>query len=221
MASLAFLGKDVHIATGPVKVAPLFLVGGGVLLLWSGITGKKWSSVLRDLVSGKNPSKLPTTNPITGGGNIGPGSPAGSTTDSAIANTALQYQGHCYVFGGIPGTDGRGCWDCSSFVNYVLGVRLHLAIPGFAGYNGTSHGPPTGAYLLWGGKTVIPRAAIQAGDLCVWQTHMGIAISNTEMISAVDPAEGTRIGTIDGGGPPGEVLVCMVVNAAGGTPGRK
>ena len=50
-----------------IRVGPLFAVGGGVILIWSAITGRKMSTVLRDLISGKDPRKAPTTaNPITG-----------------------------------------------------------------------------------------------------------------------------------------------------------
>jgi hypothetical protein len=46
------------------KVAPLFMIGGGAILLWSGITGKQWSAVLKDLIQGKSPKNLPSLNVI-------------------------------------------------------------------------------------------------------------------------------------------------------------
>lgn len=52
--------------SGGIKTAPLFFVGGGILLLWSAVSGKKWSTVLKDLISGKSPAKEPVTNPIIG-----------------------------------------------------------------------------------------------------------------------------------------------------------
>jgi sulfite reductase alpha subunit-like flavoprotein len=42
----------------PVKGGYLLAAGGGALLLWSGIKGHRWSTVLRDLVSGK---QVPST----------------------------------------------------------------------------------------------------------------------------------------------------------------
>lgn len=47
----------------------------GTILLWSGIKGKSWSAVLRDLVSGKNPQLSPTANPLgsSGGSGVMPG----------------------------------------------------------------------------------------------------------------------------------------------------
>jgi hypothetical protein len=37
------------------RTLSLFLIGGGVLLAWSGVSGKQWSSVFRDVISGKDP----------------------------------------------------------------------------------------------------------------------------------------------------------------------
>lgn len=46
------------------RVAPLFMLGGGAILLWSGVTGRQWSAILKDLIQGKNPAKEPGTNVI-------------------------------------------------------------------------------------------------------------------------------------------------------------
>lgn len=66
-----------------VRVGPLLLTGGGIILLWSGITGKKWSTVLKDLISGKSPTSIPQTQAITGtpasAFGYGGGSPTGQT----------------------------------------------------------------------------------------------------------------------------------------------
>jgi resuscitation-promoting factor RpfB len=48
----------------PAKGVYLAIAGGGAILLWSGLRGKSWSTVLRDIVSGKNPKTAPTSNPI-------------------------------------------------------------------------------------------------------------------------------------------------------------
>jgi hypothetical protein len=48
------------------RVMPYFLIGGGVLFLWSGLTGKKWSTVFKDLIGGKNPVTAPQAQGITG-----------------------------------------------------------------------------------------------------------------------------------------------------------
>lgn len=93
-----------------IKIAPLFAVAGGVLLLWSGMTGKKWSSVLKDLISGKSPAKTPQTNPISG--SIGsPGNPALISPSAAIPKgttfTTGQLQSLWVLAGGSPSTMAR------------------------------------------------------------------------------------------------------------------
>jgi peptidoglycan DL-endopeptidase CwlO len=196
---------------GAVRPGPLLAVAAGLLLAYSAIKGKKVTSALRDVINGQSP-KNAASNFITGDASLANSSLVTGTdttrTQSDVANAALAGQGHCYKYGGAPGTNGSGCWDCSSFVNYVIGVQLGGAIPGYGAgkYTGTGHGPPTGAWLIWAGVKGISRSAIQAGDLCVWQTHMGVAISNSEMVSALNPADGTRVTSIEGVAPPGEVL---------------
>lgn len=48
----------------PVKGGYLLVTGGGAILLWSGLKGKSWSSVLRNLIAGKNPLSAIPSNPI-------------------------------------------------------------------------------------------------------------------------------------------------------------
>lgn len=192
----------------PAKISGVAVaeVMAGFVLLWSGIKNQPVGAVVKDLLKGKNPPTVPEAPPTVGVGNAPPGTPGGApltgASDSAIASTALAYSGHCYDFGGAPGKNGQGCWDCSSFANYVLGVRLRMAIPGYSAgqYDGTVHGPTTLSYLAWTGAATVGHSSsvAQAGDLCVWQTHMGIATGGGNMISALDPSQGTRETTIDG-----------------------
>ena len=128
---------------------------------------------------------------------------------AAIAEATI---GHCYLYGGVPGPNFDQCWDCSSAVNSWVGHYGAQSIPGYpnGSYDGRAHGPNTTMWLADQGNTVgsIPRSALLAGDIVCWTTHMGLAISNTEMVSAENPADGTRKGTIDGF-MPGEPLVCL------------
>lgn len=199
----------------PAKGVYLLAAGGGAILLWSGFKGKGWTSVLRNIISGKNPTITTTSYPITT-------SPAAFTTQDAtgvaahasvtgtssnIAQDAQRYIGSGYVWGGAPGS-GSGHWDCSSFANAVIGRDLGLAIPGYkaGAYHGQSHGPTTVVWLVWTGAFTIKKQDIAPGDLCVWQTHMGIAVGNGRMVSAQDQQLGTRETTISGGAPFGEKL---------------
>lgn len=181
----------------------LAAAGVGVLLVWSGIKGWSVLGTITDVISGKKPQQAAL--PLT----VADASVAGATsgvvataTGANLAGIALQYAGHAYSFGGAPGKDGSKPWDCSSFVNYVASVKTGRAIPGYGPgkYDGSSHGPPTGAWATWPGTTRINRADVQAGDIIVWFGHMGIATANNQMISAQNPSDGTRVSAIDGFG---------------------
>ncbi len=67
-----------------IKVGPLFAAGGGIILLWSAITGRKWSSVLKTTIQGKDPRTVTPTNQIT----------------SAPAGTGLTGSGQTTLVGG-------------------------------------------------------------------------------------------------------------------------
>lgn len=146
-------------------------------------------------------------------------SPVGS---NAIADAAQKYVGQGYVWGGP--ADHPGNWDCSSFVSYVLGHDLGLPLPGGhygdPGFPPHSHGPTTGSYLLYGG--LIDQTAVAAGDLVVWSSHMGIATSNSQIVSARDPQEGVGISGIAGttaelGETPQFRRVSTVLGTSGGS----
>lgn len=114
-----------------------------------------------------------------------------------IATVALNYIGFPYIFSGC---HAQGGWDCSGAVNWWVS-QAGCRIPGGGKYDGTSHGPPSAAYLTWGKG--VPNDQCQAGDVVVWPGagvlgHVGVAISNTEMISALNPTMGTTKSPISG-----------------------
>lgn len=188
--------------------AALGTMSVGVILAWSGIKGWSVLGTVQDIVSGRAPKGTTgTTHPITaaGGPAVISGASGAAPTGNAIADDALHYNGHTYVYGGSPGKDGSGPWDCSSFCNWVLSHDLALPWPGAGQYDGSSHGPTTVQWGAWflaksAGTKTVPREQVQPGDVVVWAGHMGIAISNTQMVSARNPSEGTGVGDIDGGG---------------------
>ncbi len=129
-----------------------------------------------------------------------------------IAGDALKYNGAGYVFGGVP-AHGTGQWDCSSFVNWVVGHDAGMAIPGYAAgaYNGSVHGPVVLDWATWNGANTI-QGPPNRGDLCIWPGvgatgHMGIALSATQMISALNHITGTVVTPIQGFGPLGAALM--------------
>jgi len=222
-------------------------VVAGALFVYSGVTGKGAFATLQSLIRGQNPSAVPQSLGIAGaavaagaaataavqaqglpiaragggaaaGGQPVPGRATQPSAFAAIAADAQRYIGAGYEWGGAP-AKGPGHWDCSSFVNWVIGHDLGLAIPLYrAGtYTGSSHGPTAIMWQAWTGATTIGRhgADAQPGDVCCWQTHVGIAIGGGQMVSARNPAHGTGISTIDTGGPGGELLTIRRLNGSG------
>lgn len=171
--------------------------GLGFLLLWSGITNAGVLSTIQTLLTGHPPIPGTPQTSIFGGSNAAANTTATGTatnataTGSAVANAALAYQGKVpYVWGGKTPSG----WDCYGFTTYVLHHDLGYNLPNNT-YSGFLE------MMAWSGATTIPNNQVQAGDLVVWQTHIGIAISSTEMISAENPRAGTKVDTFKNGGP--------------------
>lgn len=194
--------------------------GAGALLLWSGMKGTSVTTALRELLAGQQPSGADTL-PITGTPASALGTQTSFTGGSSVSQDALQYRGHKYIYGGRSNVNGG--WDCSSFCSWVLGHDLGLTIPGGSWAkvtaSGTLHGPTTLSYLAWAGASTVGHSAsdAQAGDLCVWQTHMGIATGGGQMISALNPSLGTQVTSVSGGAPFGELLFVRRLVAAPGS----
>lgn len=200
---------------GDAPVIPLLLAGFGAYLLWFGV--KYWrgqgpavwpSYPIKSVLQGHGlppPQPAPSSSDVvtsyeaTLGAQIAAQeasatSPGGGTiSGSAIASDALKYIGTRYVWGGA--NPSRG-WDCSGMVNWVCGHDLFLSIPGLprgTQFDGQSHGPDVAQWLAWSGVARVPGPP-QPGDLVAWgpNGHMGVAVSGTEMVSALNPALGTQ-----------------------------
>ncbi len=174
---------------GPGVSTPAVAAAGvGALVLWAAIKGASVTGGLRSLLGGKAPSGT-NVEPAGGisvsqsGGGQGGGSGAGAT-GSTIADRGLSYVGSGSIYQWA-GATPKG-WDCSGFVNYVVGHDLAQPIPGSPSGQFSGHGPVTMQWALFG--TGVPRSQVQAGDLCVWPLfHMGIAISNSQMVNCPGP----------------------------------
>jgi cell wall-associated NlpC family hydrolase len=170
------------------------ITGLGFLILWSGITNAGVLSTAQSLFMGHAPVPGTPQAKIFGGDNVSlTGFTTGGTAGSpvgAIAGAAMQHINTPYVWGGH---DPSG-WDCYGMLTYVLHNDLGYNLP-----NNTHSGYLE--FLAWSGASVIPASQIQAGDLIIWPTHAGIAVSATEMISAENPSKGTRVDTFANGGP--------------------
>lgn len=142
-------------------------------------------------------------------------------TAAAIAADGIRYTGRGYVYGGSASTPGD--WDCSSFVSYVLGHDLGLALPGgrwgAPGFPPGSHGPVVTDYANWAGAAPIREGMAGAGDLVLWVGagtggHIGIVLGPDKMVSALNPQLGTLISPVTGYGPLGVTPVYRRVLAA-------
>ena len=173
-------------------------VAAGSILVWSGIKGWNVTKTVGELITGTKPSGSEQY-VLTNASGASSGSGGGAIpSNSAIANDAQKYIGHAYTYGGAPGKDGKSNWDCSSFVNWVVGHDLHGSIPGYpnGSYDGSAHGPPTGSWAIWPGMQHLNANQVQAGDILVWNGHMGIAVSSSQCVSALNSQLGTRITSI-------------------------
>lgn len=196
----------------PVNGRALAVASAGLVFVWSGIKGWSVLGTLGDAISGKKPDQ-PISNPLQLN-YADPNDPnartpvAGLVGGVALAAIASSYAGHAYHFGGAPGVNGNKPWDCSSFMNYVVGVKAGMAIPGYGPgkYTGSTHGPTTGQWAAWSGMTTINRSDVQAGDILLWLGHMGMATGHDTMISALNESVGTRAQRIDSGVGRGPLL---------------
>jgi cell wall-associated NlpC family hydrolase len=140
---MAQLG-DLQVKAKPSTVIPVLLIGIGGYLAWFGAkywrgTGEAvWPSFpVKGVLQGKG---LPAPEPAAStdaqlagyeqaasGAIAVPGAGVGKgASGQAIASDALRYQGAPYKWGGAK-PDG---WDCSGFVNYVIGHDMGMRIPG-------------------------------------------------------------------------------------------
>jgi cell wall-associated NlpC family hydrolase len=191
-----------------IKLAPLAAIAAGALFVYSGVRGYSVLKAAQNVIQGTGPQTSQKATLL-----VEPGNEASSSTSQfgggnlgGAAAIAQKYVGKLhYVFGGPP---PMGTVDCSSFASKVLS-EAGVPTPGGARYDPRTHGPNTIAYLAWRGAKTIGHTAdvAQAGDLCVWQTHMGIAIGGGQMVSARSADSTPNVGTDNiKGDIPGELL---------------
>jgi cell wall-associated NlpC family hydrolase len=170
--------------------------GLGFMLIWSGVTNAGVLSTVQHLFMGVapipgQPQSLPKFNVNVGTlASYQTQQSGGTSSGSTIADAAMRHQNVPYVWGG---KDLKG-WDCYGMLTYVLHSDLGYNLPNntYTGYL---------EFLSWGGKYQISESEVQAGDIVIWPTHCGIAISPTQMISAENETAGTRVTGFREGGP--------------------
>lgn len=129
------------------------------------------------------PTPAPSSNAVTPADPTTPQSPENITgVRGKIVRDALSGLGGSYVWGG----KAFGAWDCSGFVSWVYAQSgIHLD-----------------AYTYSMKDQLIPTRAPQPGDIVFTNdySHVGIYLGNGQMISALNPTQGTLITSVDGGG---------------------
>lgn len=92
--------------------------------------------------------------------------------------------GGAYVWGG----ESYKAWDCSGFVSYVFAQ---------AGISLISY-----TFDMKDQAVLVPTSNPQPGDIVFTNglNHVGIYVGNGQMISALNPSQGTQLTAVDGGG---------------------
>lgn len=105
-----------------------------------------------------------------------------STARETVLAAAYDGLGGAYVWGG----HSYKAWDCSGFVSYVYAQ---------AGINLTPY-----TYTM--ATELTPTSNPQPGDIVFTNgySHVGIYVGNGQMISALNPSQGTMLTAVDGGG---------------------
>lgn len=105
-----------------------------------------------------------------------------SSARATVLAAAQDGIGGAYVWGG----KGYKAWDCSGFVSYVFAQA------------GISLTP----YTFTMATELVPTSNPQPGDIVFANgyNHVGIYVGNGQMISALNPSQGTMQTAVDGGG---------------------
>ncbi len=139
------------------------------------LAARLWSALVPDAATG-----APAVPAAPGAGSGGGGGGAGSGVGAAVVETAREYLGVPYVWGGESLAEGG--LDCSGLVQLVLG-RHGVDVPRVA------------ADQMRVGTEVPSLAQAQPGDLVVQRggKHIGIYVGDGRMIHAPKPGETVEI----------------------------
>ena len=181
-------GTDVNLRAGATTQSAVVknLKQSGTALTVTGVSGQ-WLRVRDGFgAEGYIRSDLMKYKPATAAGSA---ASAPQSAGDALVQTALQYKGYAYVWGGMSPLTG---FDCSGFCNYVCSqhdVTLHRVAQDIYTYDGAA----------------VARENVQPGDiLCFgygpWSvTHVGIYIGDGQMIHASTSTTGVIVSDVDTG----------------------
>lgn len=179
-------GNSVRLRSGPgTGYSILGTYNNGTPLTITGTSGDWIAVTINGLKGYVNSPYVATTKPTVGAANpsatIGP-SNSGNSTGQLVVESAKQYLGYPYVYGGMSPSG----FDCSGFVNYVYkqcGYFLKRVASDMYYNNGTS----------------VDKANLQPGDMVFFSNssesvgHVGIFIGGTQFIHASSSAVGVII----------------------------
>jgi cell wall-associated NlpC family hydrolase len=179
-------------ADGGISGLAVAVAAVGGFLVYAGIKDVPLEQGLREILSGKTPTgRVPVATAQFGSRPIGSTvAGAANTVGSAASGGALvsearKHLGKKYVFGAI----GPNVFDCSGLVVYCLRKTSTPNAPRFV----------THSFAAWArskGWIKVGEADIRSGDVVLKSGHMGIAISNAEMIHAPHTGTVVKIGKI-------------------------
>ena len=186
--STATTGTDVNLRAGASTASPIVKslrqTGTGVTV--TGVSGQ-WLHVTDAYGAvGYVRSDLVKYKPGTAAGTA---ASAAQSAGDKLVQTAMQYKGYAYVWGGMSPLTG---FDCSGLCNYVCsqnGITLHRVAQDIYSYDGVA----------------VARDDLQPGDiLCFgyspWSiTHVGIYIGDGQMIHASTYSTGVIVSDVDTG----------------------
>lgn len=106
-----------------------------------------------------------------------------------VVSDIEKWNGHRYIWGG--GANPTTGWDCSSFVNYIVGHDFKLNLPGGGSWaqmtnNGAAHGPVAASYNNWNYGHGVPWSGAKKGDLAIENNgaHIGFIIQDNTQKSS-------------------------------------
>jgi cell wall-associated NlpC family hydrolase len=177
-------------ATSGVSGIAVAVAAVGGFLVYAGIKDIDLVTGLREIVGGKAPTGRPQARSAAfdaGKGVAGIVGNVAAGTGGSLVTSARAKLGKPYVFGAT----GPNAYDCSGLV---------IACLRDIGYNGgkvprfTTH-----TFAAWArskGWIKVDERSITAGDIVLKSGHMGIAISNAEMIHSPHTGTVVKVGKI-------------------------
>jgi hypothetical protein len=143
-----------------VKPGYLVLAGLGGIVLWSGIKGHKWTTSVRDIVSGQQPSGQELA--ITGSAYAAAVAPSASQTAGAVGGTVAKNMAIGRVLASAYGWGSGAQWDALvALWNQESGWNNRARNPGSGAYGIPQALPPTKLPAL--GRPPVSSATVQIG----------------------------------------------------------